>query len=136
MPDIASLGSSRELQRKVDHRMSKVEKQSTIQGKCGAKIKSKRGGCQSSGGEKSCMAPQVDSRGVTRQRVSYDQLSLTQFVQGFTRNILDEPDRDCRDHMLRYLSDLMEDATAFSWTNAKAAHVLLMCEMERGVLDW
>ena len=74
--------------------------------------------------------------GVNRQRVSYDQLSLTQFVQGFTRNILDEPDRDCRDHMLGYLSDLMEDATDFSWTNAKAAHADLMCDMEREVLDW
>ena len=30
----------------------------------------------------------------------------------------------------------MEDATDFSWANAKAAHAVLLCEMERGVLDW
>ena len=37
--------------------------------------------------------------------------------------------------MLHYLSDL-EDAANFSWANAKAAHVVFLCEMERGVLDW
>ena len=30
----------------------------------------------------------------------------------------------------------MEDATNFSWANAKVAHAVLLCEMERGVLDW
>ena len=74
--------------------------------------------------------------GVNRQRISYDQLSLTQFVQGFVKNILDESDQNCREQMLVYLSDLMEDATDFTWANAKAAHAVLLCDMERGVLDW
>ena len=30
----------------------------------------------------------------------------------------------------------MKDATHFTWSNAKAAHAVLLCEMERGVLDW
>ena len=30
----------------------------------------------------------------------------------------------------------MEDATDFSWTSAKSAHAVLLCEMERGSLDW
>ena len=38
--------------------------------------------------------------------------------------------------MLAYLGDLMEDATDFIWANAKAAHAVLLCEMERGVLTW
>ena len=33
--------------------------------------------------------------------------------------------------MLMYLGDLMEDATDFSWANAKASHAVLLCEMER-----
>ena len=37
--------------------------------------------------------------------------------------------------MIRYLGDLREDATDFSWQGAKAAHVLL-CEMERGTVNW
>ena len=30
----------------------------------------------------------------------------------------------------------MEDATDFSWHGAKAAHAVLLCEMERGSLQW
>ena len=30
----------------------------------------------------------------------------------------------------------MEDATDFSWQGAKAAHAVLLCEMERGSLQW
>ena len=45
--------------------------------------------------------------GATKQRISYDQLSLTQFIQGFTRNILDESDEKIREQMLWYMSDLI-----------------------------
>ena len=38
--------------------------------------------------------------------------------------------------MLLYLGDLMEDAMDFSWQGAKAAHAILLCEMERGVFTW
>ena len=52
------------------------------------------------------------------------------------RNVLEENDRGRRDIMISYLSDLMEDATDFSWQGAKAAHAVLLCEMERGSLHW
>ena len=35
--------------------------------------------------------------------------------------------------MLYYLADIMSDATDFSWQNAKAAHAVLLCDMERGL---
>ena len=38
--------------------------------------------------------------------------------------------------MVAYLADLMEDATDFTWQGAKAAHTVLLCEMERGSLQW
>ena len=38
--------------------------------------------------------------------------------------------------MVSYLGDLMEDATDFSWQGAKAAHAVLLCEMEQGSLQW
>ena len=38
--------------------------------------------------------------------------------------------------MVSYLSDVMEDATDFSWQGAKAAHAVLLCEMERGSFTW
>ena len=52
--------------------------------------------------------------GVTHQHVNYEQLSLTQWVQGFCRNILEEMDGGRKDIMVSYLADLMEDATDFS----------------------
>ena len=64
--------------------------------------------------------------GQIRQHLSYDQLSLTQFVQGFSKNILEEKNEKIREKMLSYVSDLMEDATYFSWSSAKAAHAVLL----------
>ena len=60
--------------------------------------------------------------GTARQRVTYNQLTLTQWVQGFCRNILEEKSRKRKDLMVAYLGDLMEDATDFSWQGVKAAH--------------
>ena len=66
----------------------------------------------------------------------YDNLSLTQWVQGFCRNILEEDSTESKDQIISYLSYLMEDATVFLWQGAKAAHAVLLCEMERGSLQW
>ena len=74
--------------------------------------------------------------GTHRQRVSYDQLSLPQWVQGFCKNILEEKSNERREVTVSYTSDLMEDATDFSWQGAKADHTVMLCEMERGVLSW
>ena len=41
-----------------------------------------------------------------------------------------------KDTMISYLADLMEDATDFTWQRAKASHAVLLCEMERGTLQW
>ena len=38
--------------------------------------------------------------------------------------------------MVSYLGDLMEDATDFSWQGAKAAHAVLLCEIEQCSLQW
>ena len=63
--------------------------------------------------------------GVTHQCVNYDQLSLTQWVQGFCRNILEETDKARKNIMVSYLADLMEDATNSS-QGAKVAHAEIM----------
>ena len=74
--------------------------------------------------------------GVSRQRITYDQLSFNQWVQGFCKNILEQKSCERKDIMVSYLSDLMEDATEFSWQGAKAAHAVLLCEIERHSLQW
>ena len=133
-PSLELLKSSR-LQRKVDKRLRDLSQSSHSAGKL--KYKSKRGG-------------EIDVKvrhrvhwpheailgGVNRQRVGYDQLSLTQWIQGFCRNVLEEKSESRKDIMISYLGDLMEDATDFSWQGAKAAHAVLLCEMERGSLRW
>ena len=48
-----------------------------------------------------------------------------------SKNLLKE-----KNIMISYLGDQMEDATDFSWQGAKAAHAVLLCEMEWDSLQW
>ena len=58
--------------------------------------------------------------GNTKNRPTYDSLSVFQWVAGFGRNVQHEPDPQKRQIMLDYMCDSMEDAQNFSWTSAKA----------------
>ena len=125
------------LQKKVDRRIRDLDQSSHLSGSDNKlKHKSKRGGnVEVSVKRKVSWPHEPILGGVSRQRVTYDQLSLTQWVQGFCKNILEQKSSDSM-IMVSYLSDLMEDATDFSWQGAKAAHAVLLCEMERGSLQW
>ena len=70
--------------------------------------------------------------GTTRERVTYDQLNVTQWVAGFGRTIREESDPKMKAHMLEYMIALMDDANDFSCTSAKASHAVLLCRMEQG----
>ena len=70
--------------------------------------------------------------GLNKERVTYDQLNVTQWVAGFGRTMRDESDPIMKQHMLEYLIALMDDANDFSWTWAKASHAVLLCRMEQG----
>ena len=41
--------------------------------------------------------------GPTRQRLTYDSLSLTKFIQGFVKNVFDESCQKSKEKMLHYL---------------------------------
>ena len=69
---------------------------------------------------------------LNKERVTYDQLNVTQWVAGFGRTMRDESDPALRKHMLEYLISIMDDANDFSWTSAKASHAVLLCRMEQG----
>ena len=137
IPSLSELRVSKKIQKQVDQKIAQLGK-SQIQGnEQSDKIKSQRGGPVDVVVRHRVSWPHEHILGgPTRQRVTYDNLSLTQFVQGFVKNVLEEPSQKSREKMLHYLGDLMEDATDFSWANAKAAHAVLLCEMERGVLTW
>ena len=67
-----------------------------------------------------------------KERVSYDQLSIIQWVTGFCRIMRDEQDKTIQNSMLDYLIALFDDANDFSWDAAKASHAVLLCRMEQG----
>ena len=138
LPSLSTLRSSRCVQRQVDHTMADLESKQCSEGNNNvSKIKSKRGGPVEVVVQKKVAWPHEPILGgPSRQRITYDQLSLTQLVQGFVKNIFEEGDQKCRDRMLAYLGDIMEDATDFGWANAKASHAVMLCEMERGSLSW
>ena len=38
--------------------------------------------------------------------------------------------------MLSYFLDIVEDVTDLTWLDTNAAHVVILCEMERGTVTW
>ena len=50
------------------------------------------------------MAARTHFRGPDQAK--YDNIMLTQFVQGYVKNVLDEDKVEIREAMLQYLSDL------------------------------
>ena len=123
-------------QKKVEARFKSLEQLSSAAGNDQShKLKSKRGGnVDVIVLHKVAWPHEQILGGASTQRLSYNHLNLTQFIQGFIKNILE--DSSCRELLLQYLAGLMEDANDFSWASAKAAHAVLLCEMQRGVLTW
>ena len=70
--------------------------------------------------------------GPNKERVSYNQLTVVQWVTGFCRTMREEHRHSIRDHMLDYMIALLDDAQDFSWQAAKASHAVLLCRMEQG----
>ena len=94
---------------KIDKKLASLEKSRRDQGNDSVKIKSKRDGATDVLVNKRMAWPQDHILGgPTKQRLSYDKLNLTQFVQGFAKNILEEPDENSRKCMLNYLNGRCE----------------------------
>ena len=70
--------------------------------------------------------------GLNKERITYDQLNVTQWVAGFARTIKEESNAQIRESMLDYLINIMDDANDFSWSSAKSSHAVLLCRMEQG----
>ena len=70
--------------------------------------------------------------GSKKEKIQYDQLSITQWVAGFCRIMKEENHVENKEHMLDYLIQLLEDANDFSSDAAMASHAVLLCRMESG----
>ena len=100
------------------------------------KIKSLRGGETEVYVNKRIRWPQeFVLAGSKKERVSYDSLSMGQWVVGFCRAIQEESNGKSKDSMLDYMILLLEDANDFSWQAAKASHAVLLCRMEQGEIS-
>ena len=73
--------------------------------------------------------------GNRKERPTYDQLKPTQWMAGVIKGALDLSDTE-RIHKLNYLASLLEDASDFSFENAKACHAVILTDMERDKLTW
>ena len=81
IPTLNKIRKSEKIQRQVDKRIRELEKQSEIAGTLG-KIKSKRGGAVEVLVKYKVAWPhEAILGGTTRSRVSYDQLTMSQWVQ-------------------------------------------------------
>ena len=91
IPELSYIRSSRDVQKQIDRSLAKLSKKQ-LEGNDGSKkLKSKRGGPVEVTVQKKVAWPHEHILGgQTRQRVTYDQLTMPQFVQGFVKNILDE----------------------------------------------
>ena len=128
---IESMRQDAILQAKVDERLqelSELAKTGTF-----SKLKSQRGGKVEVLVKNRVKWPhEFVLSGANKERVTYDQLNVTQWVAGFGRTIREESDPDLKAHMLDYMIALMDDANDFSWGSAKASHAVLLCRMEQG----
>ena len=131
LPTFDSLKEDAVIQSKVEQRLqelSELAKTGTIQ-----KLKSQRGGQVEVMVKNRVKWPhEYILSGLNKERVSYDQLSVTQWVAGFGRTMREESDPEIKQHMLDYMISLMDDANDFSWVSAKASHAVLLCRIEQG----
>ena len=137
LPNLSHIRASKVIQKQIDRSIAKLAKNQCEGNENSQKLKSKRGGPVDVIVQQKVSWPHEHILGgQNRQRLTYDQITMPQFVQGFVKNILDEQNLQNREHMLQYLGDIMEDASDFSWQSAKASHAVLLCEMERGKVTW
>ena len=74
--------------------------------------------------------------GSNKERITYNQLSLVQWMAGFCRTMRDESNIEIRNNMLNYVINLLDGAQDFSWSSAEANHAVLLCRMEQEVSGW
>ena len=73
---------------------------------------------------------------ILTSRASYDNLSMSQWVAGFSQIIREQNDPIVKNQMLDYMSDLMEDSHDFGWQAAKGCLAVLLVKMEEGKVVW
>ena len=124
LPDLSHIRALKVLQKQIDRSIAKLAKNQCEGNENSQKLKSKRGGPVDVIVQQKVSWPHEHILGgQNRQRLTYDQITMPQFVQGFVKNILDEQNPQNREHMLQYLGDIMEDASDFSWQSQDTTRI-------------
>ena len=135
LPSLASMRSKMHIQQQVEQRLKEITELSTSGNE--NKLKSQRGGVEVFVKNKIRWPHEFVLAGNTKERISYNQLNVLQWMAGFCRTMKEENDIEIRNHMLEYVIALLDDAQDFSWQAAKASHAVLLCCMEQGeVASW
>ena len=74
--------------------------------------------------------------GQSRKHVTFDELTQTQFLMGFIKNVNDTMDGLTRQYMLLELFELLKLTDATSWPVARGAFISAMHAIEDGELAW
>ena len=131
IPSLDFLRTSDTIQARVDDRIKELQGMYP-QGK----FKSQRGGSDTYWCKREVPWPQNHIlSGTSKSRVTYDNLSMAQWVAGFCAIIKDESNVQTN-NMLSYVADLMEDCYDFGWQSAKGAHAVVLCHMEESKVNW
>ena len=131
IPSLQAIKCDQQIQAQVDQRLREladIAQTGTLN-----KVKSQRGGQVDVFVRTRVKWPhEFVLSGSSKERISYDQLTMPQWMAGFCRTMREETNQNLKDHMSNYLIDLMDDANDFSWSAAKASHAVLLCRMEQG----
>ena len=132
IPSLEYIRANNQIQRSVEERIKELQ-QLAKSGMSENKIKSQRGGAVDVFVKHRVKWPHEHVlAGSQKERVSYDQLTMGQWMAGFCRTMRDENCIQNKDAMLDYLISLLDDSNDFSWSSAKACHAVLLCRMEQG----
>ena len=133
LPTLSTLRQSRSIQEQVDTRIKELQAVDKDKGK----FKSQRGGSETIWVKNEIAWPhKFVLSGSSKTRVTYDNLSLSQWVSGFATIIKDENDLETKNKMLEYLAEIVEDSHDFGFSAAKGSHAVLLCRMEEGRITW
>ena len=115
LPSLSTLRQSRSVQEQVDTRICE------LQGLDKGKFKLQRGGSETIWVKKEVASPHNHVLGgSSKNRVNYDNLTISQWVSGFATIIRDESDLSIKNQMLEYLAEIIEDSHDFGWGLRKA----------------
>ena len=114
LPELHTLRHDRSVQDRVEARIRQLSN-NDVKG-TDPKYKSQRGGAMDIFVKERVKWPhEFVLAGSTKDRITYNQLNITQWMSGFCRILRDENCQKIRDHMLDYLIALLDDSNDFSW---------------------